>query len=59
MVVFVGWDVNMVVVVVECGVVLVLGFLVEIVELMVWMECVELKELNLCKIKVDVYLVWF
>lgn len=32
MVVFVGWDVNMVVVVVECGVVLVLGFLVEIVE---------------------------
>lgn len=56
--VFVGWDVNMVVVVVECGVVLVLGSLAEIVELMARMERVELKELNSCKAKVDVYPVW-
>lgn len=54
----VGWDVNMVVVVVECGVVLVLGSLAEIVELMARMERVELKELNSCKAKVDVYPVW-
>lgn len=54
----VGWGVNMVVVVVECGVVLVLGSLAEIVELMARMERVELKELNSCKAKVDVYPVW-
>lgn len=54
----VGWDVNMVVVVVECGVVLVLGSLAEIVKLMARMERVELKELNSCKAKVDVYPVW-